>query len=147
MRICCVTINPSSQDRLSGVILCEDKEDGYETYEWALLGSSDPEIIITPTAASEDVVSELKQASEGSQDLLLETMNYDTKLHVWNAALEGMYCCTCKAAAVFDSDIYGKSAWSGTTAQLADREITSPKVAVGLYDGTVHFMELHKEEV
>jgi hypothetical protein len=164
MIVCCVTINTSSQDLLSGAILCEYKEDKYGTYEWALLGSSDPEIIITPTAASEDVVSELIQASEGSQDLLLHGEN-DTQLHVRNAVLDGDVRCTCKASAVFDCEIAFKSAWSettsaepgdrastspkvavglkdGTVPEPGDRAHTSPKVAVGLRDGTVHFMEL-----
>jgi phosphoserine aminotransferase len=120
------------------------KIDGHETYEWALSDPSDPEIIITPSAKSEDFVSEFKQARKGSRELLLEKMNY-MMLLVWNAALDGVTRCTCKAAASFDSQIMSKSAWSETTAQSVDRPCTSPKVAVGLSNGTVHFMELRIE--
>jgi hypothetical protein len=88
----------------------------------------------------------MKQARQGSRDLLLQ--KYDMKrLHVRNAGLHGRDGCTCKATAVFGSLVRCKSAWSDeTTAQPVDREITSPKVAVGLDDGTFHFMELHNEE-
>jgi hypothetical protein len=116
-------------------------------YEWALSSdSSDPVIIVlAPTAASEDVVSELKQAEQGSRDLLA-TIN-ETALHVWNAAHDRVDCCTCKATAVFDSRIMCGSTWSETNVQPGDRASASPKVAVGLLDGTVHFMELCRNGV
>jgi WD40 repeat protein len=145
VRDCCATIHASSHERPHGAILREDYFDGYKTYAWACSGSSDPEIIVTPTAPSEDVVSECKQARQGSRgQLLLDVMNA-TELHVRKAALDRVARCTCKAAAVFDCSITCKSAWSDetTTARPGDRASTSsPKVAVGLQDGTVHFMEL-----
>jgi hypothetical protein len=101
---------------------------------------------ITPIAASEDVVSELKKAQQGSRELLPQGHN-TSKLHIRYAALDGVVRCSCKAAAVFDSEIYCESTWSETTAQPGDRASTSPKVAVGLEDGTVHFMELCRNNV
>jgi hypothetical protein len=138
----CVTIN-TSQDRLHRAVLVGSEDYGYEVYEWtlSLSGSSDPEITITPTAASEDVVSELEKAQQGSRELLPQGHN-TSKLHIRYVALDGVVRCSCKAAAVFDSEIYCESNWSETTAQPGDRASTSPKVAVGLEDGTVHFMEL-----
>jgi hypothetical protein len=133
-----------SQDRLYGAILIETG-DGYETYEWALSSSLNREISVTATnTATENVVSEMKQARQGSRDLLLEEDEHNQKkLLVRNFGLDnGMDCCTCKAAAVFDCIVRCKSAWSETAAQPDNREITSPKVAVGFSDGTVHFMEL-----
>jgi hypothetical protein len=81
------------------------------------------------------------------RDLLLQADRL-FKLHVRNAAaLDGVARCTCKAAAVFDSAIQCKPPWSEATAQLGDRACTSPKVAVGLDDGTVHFVEVRWNEV
>jgi hypothetical protein len=77
--------------------------------------SSDHEIIVTPTAASEDVVSEFKQTQQGSRDVLVRR-DVNNKLHVRNAALGGVARCTCKAAAVFDCNIRCMSAWSEATA-------------------------------
>jgi hypothetical protein len=54
---------------------------------------------------------------------------------------------TCKAAAVFDSTIANKSALSETTAQRGDPTSTSTKAAVGLVDGTVHFMQVRLNNV
>jgi WD40 repeat protein len=141
MGVRCVTINTSSQDRPHGAIICEREKDGCEVCEWSLSGSSGPEIIITPTTASDDVVLELQQAPQGSRELLFQIIG-KTKLHVRNAALDGAVRCTCKAAAVFDSMINCKYAWSEMTAQPDDRAGTSPKVAVGLWDGAVHFMQV-----
>jgi hypothetical protein len=153
MRRCCVTINTSSRDRLHGAILCGKEKDGREAYDWALssLGLSDPEIVITPNTAAvsqEDVASELKQASLGGSDSPLLQSTNKNKLHVRYAALDGTVRCTCKAVAVFDSTITSKFTWPETkTAYPGDRAPTSPKVAVGLDDGTVHFMELCSNNV
>jgi hypothetical protein len=112
-------------------------------YEWNLSsGSIDPEIIMTPTATSEDIVSTLEQAQHGSGDPLLEFMGCDTKLHIRNAAFDAVDCCTCKTAAVFDRYVLWTSAWSETATRSDYRASNSPKMAVGLWDGTVHFMEL-----
>jgi WD40 repeat protein len=137
----------SSQDRFHGAIFVKTEEDGYEMYEWALSLSLNPEIIVTATTtATENVASKTKQARQGSRDLVLQRDGVKI-LNVRNAGLRGGDCCTCKATAVFDSIVQCKSAWSDeTTAQPADRANTSPKVAVGLRDGTVHFMELHNGE-
>jgi WD40 repeat protein len=136
---CCVTIN-TSQDRPNGIILCGSEEDGYETFEWVLSCCSYLDIT-SPTAASEDVVSEFKQTQKGSRDLLVQRDGI-YKLHVGNAALGGVARCTCKAAAVFDCNITCMSAWSEATALPDASASTPPKVAVGFDDGTVHFMEL-----
>jgi hypothetical protein len=103
-RPCCVAFNSSSQDRLHGAIRCDIEDDEYEAYQWAHSGSSlDPKIILTPTAAYEGVVPELKQARQGSRELLLEIIDGGTELHVRDAALDdGVARCICKAAAVFD---------------------------------------------
>jgi hypothetical protein len=64
MSLCCVTIN-TSRGRSRGTVICGSEADGYEPFEWVLLGSSDPEIKISPTTATEDVVSACKQADQG----------------------------------------------------------------------------------
>jgi hypothetical protein len=149
--------SPGNQQQklVQGAILAWDRIDntyqtdcGYEMYEWALSrsGLSDPEISITPTTASEDVVSKFKQAQQGGRELLVETGDHSRELHVRNVALDGVTRCTCKAAVVFDSQIAYKSAWSETTANPVARASTLPSVAVGLDDRTVHFLKLRKEE-
>jgi WD40 repeat protein len=141
-----LTMKTTSQDRPHGTILCGMEKDGYETYEWILSGSPDREIIVTPTAASDDDVAELKQTEQCSRELLFQQMSR-SKLHVRNAALDRVARCKCMAAAMFDSEITCMSAWSETTSQPDGRASTSPKVAVGLFDGTVHFMKLHWNHV
>jgi WD40 repeat protein len=84
MSVCRFVTIKTSQDGLRGNIRFEHKEDGNETYEWALAGSLDPELVISPTAASDDVVSELVQARQGSQKLLLEQMNR-TELYMFGS--------------------------------------------------------------
>jgi hypothetical protein len=136
-----VKIN-TSKDRPHGTIHFESENDGLHTYEWELYGSSYPEIIIAPSAASKDVVSQCKQAKYGSHELLSLISNRKV-LQIRNTALNRVDCCSCKAAAVFESDIRCMSAWSESSAQPGDQASSSPKVAVGFEDGTIHFMELH----
>jgi WD40 repeat protein len=143
MRGCCVTIN-TTQDRVDGAILCGSEETGFKTYEWVHSRLSDPEIVVTPTAASDDVLSELKQIHQGSRELLLQVTSRQ-ELHVRNAALDGVDFCTCKAAAVFDSWVHSYCAWIEPNAQDGAFARAAPKVAVGLTDGTVHFMQLRSE--
>jgi hypothetical protein len=142
---CCVTIN-TSQDRLCGAILCGDEKHGYETYEWALSGSSNPNIIITPSTLSEDVVSELRHAQQGSPELLLQSKHTNMLDVRKAAAIDRVARCTCKAAAVFDCWIHAHRAWIELNAQGGAFARAAPKVAVGLADGTVHFMELRGDE-
>jgi hypothetical protein len=113
-------------------------------YEWALSRSSYAKIsvIATTTATDNNIVSEMKQARQGSRALRLQEDFWQKTLLVRNDGLSEAGCCTCNAAAVFHSIINCKSAWSETLAPPKDRAIASPKVAVGLYDGTPHFMEL-----
>jgi hypothetical protein len=101
--------------------------------KWALSGSSNPEIVVTPTTASEDVVSDLRQTQKGSRELL-EMWSSFKELHVWILALDRVGCCPGKAAAMLDRNITCRSAWSEPSAQPHARACTSPKVAVGLQD-------------
>jgi hypothetical protein len=95
---------------------------------------------------SEDVVSELRQAQQGSRELLLQGKNTNMRL-VRNAAdIDRVARCPCKAAAVFDSWIHAHRAWIEPNAQGGAFASAAPKVAVGLADGTVHFMELGGDE-
>jgi hypothetical protein len=141
--VCTATIHSSPGQQLRGAILFDEQLGQMcEVHEWILSGSTDPAIIVTTTSpVSEEIATALKQPEQGSRELLLDIPNY-RELTVQNSALDGVARCTCKAAAVFDSNIWCISAWSETIAQPGDRASTSPKVAVGLVDGTVHFMEL-----
>jgi WD40 repeat protein len=142
-----VTINSSTQDRLHGAFGGKRDVSPYETHKWVLLKWS-PDITVSPTAAtSEDVEAELQQAIQGSRELLLEG-KYTNKLHARNATPDRVTRCSCKAAAIFDCDIMCQSSWSETTStQSGDRASTSPIVAVGLRDGTVHFMHVRWNNV
>jgi WD40 repeat protein len=135
----------SEEQRLHGAILVQRKDNEHETFEWALSGS-DSGIIVTATETPEDVESKWTQARQGSRELLLQGTDGRSKLLVRKAAVDGVPRCTCETAAMFDLDISSSSTWSETPAQSDAPASTSPKVAVGLGDGTVHFLELHSEE-
>jgi WD40 repeat protein len=137
------TIISQEEQMLHGAVLVERKDDVYEMYSWALSTGSEPEIIVAATETPEDVASEWKQARQGSLELLLLQPTSDYKiLLVRKAAVDGEPSCSCKTAAVFDTFIHSSSAWSETPGQSGAPPSTSSKVAVGLEDGTVHFMEL-----
>jgi hypothetical protein len=90
-------------------------------------------------------VSELRRAQQGIRELLLQGNNTNM-LHVRHAAIDRVARCTCKAAAVFDSWKHAHRAWIEPNAQGGAFASAAPKVAVGLADGTVHFMELREDE-
>jgi hypothetical protein len=116
-----------------------------ETYAWKLSGP-ESEIILRATTTFEDVACEWNQARHGSQELLLQITEFGKTLIVRKYAVNGVVHCTYKAAAVFDSFIVSLSAWSETPGQSVAPVFSSPTVAVGLLDGTVHFMEVHAKE-
>jgi hypothetical protein len=128
------------EHRLHGANMVEIDHVG-ETYARAPAGS-DFEIVVTTSSTSEDVKSKWEQTRTGSRELRCQG-NLERELLVWKAALKGVGRCTCKAAAVLVITIRSHSAWSETPGQATIPAYTSPKVAVGLYDRTVHFIELN----
>jgi hypothetical protein len=100
-----------------------------------------PEIIVAATTTSQDVKSKWNQARQGSRKLLLQVHDYK-ELLFRKAGVNWVLRCTRNAAVVFDIPIILQCAWSEMPGQSTGPACKSPKVAVGLRYGTVHFMDL-----
>jgi hypothetical protein len=100
-----------------------------------------PEIIVAATTTSQDVKSKWNQARQGSRKLLLQVHDYK-ELLVRKAGVNWVVRSTRNTAVVFDIPIILKCACSEIPGQPTGPACKSPKVAVGLRYGTVHFMDL-----